>query len=444
MRASVPQPAAPFNAQESPVRQRLSASPLQRSTPAAQARGRLAETINTSPRLATQTRRKAAIFGSTVQQQKASAAPTPAPNHTGLPDQLKAGVEALSGISLDHVRVHRNSAKPAQLQAHAYAQGSNIHLAPGQEKHLPHEAWHIVQQAQGRVKPTLQMKGGVAVNDDQGLEREADVMGARATMQRAGLDTVRTTQRQHQSYATHHLESRNETGDSIVVQPMFRVKTQKTTVINSHNEGILKDALDALYEVQVQTSKACDSFLARTIALSNHVAQNGGWDAQAETTLRQLYKEMGELSFKSNPILNETWSRCIDSTRAAAAKSLYSHVGGKFNKKFQEVLGEVAQGYPKLALLVKSIITMDVNKEHQINKALGGGEVLYQNLMNAGVGEKQKGGTGTLSEFHKELHRLKSGGASYNFSQMDCEFEDIVTDVQGGYESDDMGHLQTN
>ena len=105
----------------------------------------------------------------------------PAPNRTGLPDHLKAGVESLSGLSFDHVRVHRNSSKPAQLNAHAYAQGSEIHLAPGQEKHLPHEAWHLVQQAQGRVKPTMQLKGNVSVNDDAGLEREADVLGRRAT-----------------------------------------------------------------------------------------------------------------------------------------------------------------------------------------------------------------------------------------------------------------------
>jgi hypothetical protein len=65
------------------------------------------------------------------------------------------------------------------VQAHAYAQGSQIHLGPGQEQHLPHEAWHVVQQAQGRVKPTMQMKG-IAVNDDAGLEKEADVMGAKA------------------------------------------------------------------------------------------------------------------------------------------------------------------------------------------------------------------------------------------------------------------------
>ncbi|HAP61901.1 MAG TPA: hypothetical protein DCR93_21180, partial [Cytophagales bacterium] len=36
--------------------------------------------------------------------------------------------------------------------------GTDIHLAPGQQKHLPHEAWHVVQQKQGRVKPTLQPK----------------------------------------------------------------------------------------------------------------------------------------------------------------------------------------------------------------------------------------------------------------------------------------------
>lgn len=101
-------------------------------------------------------------------------------NATGLPDQLKTGIENLSGYSMDDVKVHYNSVKPLQLQAHAYAQGTDIHIAPGQEKHLPHEAWHVVQQKQGRVKPTRQMKGKVQVNDDRGLETEADVMGKKA------------------------------------------------------------------------------------------------------------------------------------------------------------------------------------------------------------------------------------------------------------------------
>lgn len=102
------------------------------------------------------------------------------PNQTGLPDQLKSGIESLSGQPMDDVKVHYNSNKPAQLQAHAYAQGTDIHIASGQEKHLPHEAWHVVQQKQGRVKPTMQMKSTLNVNDDPALEKEADVMGAKA------------------------------------------------------------------------------------------------------------------------------------------------------------------------------------------------------------------------------------------------------------------------
>jgi hypothetical protein len=111
------------------------------------------------------------------------------PNRTGLPDQLKTGVESLSGVSLDSVKVHYNSAKPAQLNALAYAQGSDIHVGPGQEKHLPHEAWHVAQQSQGRVQPTMQTKG-VAINDDSGLEHEADVMGAKAATVQAKAETT--------------------------------------------------------------------------------------------------------------------------------------------------------------------------------------------------------------------------------------------------------------
>jgi hypothetical protein len=100
-------------------------------------------------------------------------------NKTGMPDQLKSGIENLSGMGMDDVKVHYNSDKPAQLQAHAFAQGSDIHLAAGQEKHLPHEAWHVVQQRQGRVQATSQLKG-VGINDHAGLEQEADEMGAKA------------------------------------------------------------------------------------------------------------------------------------------------------------------------------------------------------------------------------------------------------------------------
>ena len=97
-------------------------------------------------------------------------------NKTGMPDNLKAGVESLSGIDMSDVRVYYNSSKPAEVGALANTQGTDIHVASGQERHLPHEGWHVAQQMQGRVKPTMQAKG-VSINDDAVLEREADVMG---------------------------------------------------------------------------------------------------------------------------------------------------------------------------------------------------------------------------------------------------------------------------
>lgn len=116
-------------------------------------------------------------------------------NNTGLPDNLKSGIENLSGYSMDDVKVQYNSDKPSQLQAHAFAQGTHIHIASGQEKHLPHEAWHVVQQKQGRVKPTMQLKDKVNINDDAGLEKEADVMGEKALQMKKELDGNNTYQK---------------------------------------------------------------------------------------------------------------------------------------------------------------------------------------------------------------------------------------------------------
>ena len=118
----------------------------------------------------------AATFSSPVQEKSEDSFETQKDN--GLPSALRKGVEAISGFNMGDVQVHYNSAQPAQLKAHAFAQGNNIHLGPGQEKHLPHEAWHVVQQKQGRVQPTVQMKDQM-INDDQSLETEADTMGAK-------------------------------------------------------------------------------------------------------------------------------------------------------------------------------------------------------------------------------------------------------------------------
>lgn len=141
------------------------------------AQRKLQEMVNNSPQAKQAAQLQAMADNHSSKQQKPIQKKE---NNTGLPDNLKSGIENLSGYSMDDVNVHYNSDKPAQLQAHAYAQGFNIYLGPGQEKHLAHEAWHTVQQKQGRVQPTAQLKEKININDDAGLEQEADTMGAKA------------------------------------------------------------------------------------------------------------------------------------------------------------------------------------------------------------------------------------------------------------------------
>lgn len=128
------------------------------------------------------------VDGGVVQRQEGAgaAAPAAAMSHSArLPDPLRTSVERLSGLDMSDVRVHYRSPEPARVQALAYAQGDAIHLGPGQEQHLPHEAWHIVQQKQGRVRATSQFVG-VGLNDDISLEHEADRMGAMAARGEVG------------------------------------------------------------------------------------------------------------------------------------------------------------------------------------------------------------------------------------------------------------------
>lgn len=106
------------------------------------------------------------------------------PSRNGLPENLRSGLENLSGISLLDVKVHKNSDKPQEVGALAYSQGTDIYIAPGQEKYLPHEGWHAVQQKQGRVNKigvgAVIVGGGVNVFEDLTNEHYDDEDKAKA------------------------------------------------------------------------------------------------------------------------------------------------------------------------------------------------------------------------------------------------------------------------
>ena len=193
-------------------------------------------------------------------------------NDTGMPDSLRSGIESLSGMDMSAVRVHRNSDKPAQLNAHAYAQGTDIHLAPGQERNLPHEAWHVVQQMQGRVQATEQMKN-VGINNSVDLEHEADVMGRKADVigVKASMGVAPVTPRASNvlqrkvgfelEYADVIVTGKNASGPLSKLNPTIKRFEGFEMNVDELNGGAILDLEFVITEVDENSSAARNSAL---------------------------------------------------------------------------------------------------------------------------------------------------------------------------------------
>gem|GEM_PF-3321829 len=106
---------------------------------------------------------------------------------TRMPNGVKSKMESSFGVDFSGVNIHQNSEQSSNIGALAHTQGNDVHFAPGQynpgsqkgQELLGHELAHVVQQRQGRVKPTKQGKG-MPINDNPALEKEADEMGIKA------------------------------------------------------------------------------------------------------------------------------------------------------------------------------------------------------------------------------------------------------------------------
>ncbi len=213
-------------------------------------------------------------------------------NNTGMPDNLKSGIESLSGFSMDDVRVHYNSSKPATVQALAYTQGTDIHVAPGQEKCLPHEAWHVAQQMAGRVSPTTNING-MPVNDNAALEHEADVMGEKATKQRKPVldNTAQHTKQllqkntKNQNNSTCQQSKINYTTQSINFKNVYTNQTESDYVGNEvhaelrHNESLTGSAPSLNVHKNLMSSiiKTQQARYVRGHLLNDHLGGIGEW-----------------------------------------------------------------------------------------------------------------------------------------------------------------------
>ena len=106
---------------------------------------------------------------------------------SGLSPELNAQMSSAMGSDFSNVNIHANSDKASEAGALAYAQGNDVHFAPGQydpgsqkgQELIGHELAHVKQQSEGRVQANASV-GGMSVNNDAGLEKEADSMGAMA------------------------------------------------------------------------------------------------------------------------------------------------------------------------------------------------------------------------------------------------------------------------
>jgi hypothetical protein len=107
---------------------------------------------------------------------------------TELPEDIKSKMEGSFGTDFSDVKIHKDSKSSKDLNAKAYTQGNNIHFSPGEfqpqnkqgQELIGHELAHVVQQSDGRVKGSDINEKGLSVNDDPGLEKEADEMGKKA------------------------------------------------------------------------------------------------------------------------------------------------------------------------------------------------------------------------------------------------------------------------
>lgn len=106
---------------------------------------------------------------------------------THMPEEVQTKMESSFDTDFSSVNIHKNSSSATDVGALAYAQGNDVHFAPGQynpnsqegQELLGHELTHVVQQRQGRVQGT-QNKGGENINKDESLEKEADAKGEKA------------------------------------------------------------------------------------------------------------------------------------------------------------------------------------------------------------------------------------------------------------------------
>jgi hypothetical protein len=363
-------------------------------------------------------------------------------NRTGLPDRLKEGVEALSRLSMDAVRVHYNSPKPAQLNALAYTQGTEIYVGPGQERHLGHEAWHVVQQAEGRVRSIRQIEG-VGLNEEPRLELEAERMGAQApqtsptftsipgpilqtkvpvaqrvienyqpgtlacttrVMRHLNVQQMKVVQQLHDASSHHY---RIDQARSIAIGLPMQTNPYEWEVVGVGNFAVANPSIQSILEnFGRPTSSVVKTYddLASRIGYEAGHNQAGALSASTVSDLKQVFDASGPLHMHLNPYLQTAWNENLAGyTGAKTGVPLYSVMRTAITGDF---LAEPV-GNMWLNDVLKRVSGRPFEIHHLLYKALYPTlSTNSANLMLAARSEKESvSGPGQ----HELMHRVTSG-----------------------------------
>jgi len=208
-------------------------------------------------------------------------------NSNGLPAPVQTQMEGALGADFSNVNIHTNSQSATDVGALAYTQGNDVHFAPGQynpesstgQELIGHELTHVVQQREGRVQPTTQAKG-LPVNDDKGLEDEADA-GGRKAVQMKGDNIYSESRKNSLLNKNRNTTSVNSTVVSRkVIQRDVTQMPQET--IHSSRQGVEDARQRARTAADVKTRAL--GYITRHQQLVNEAVENFKVDAQSQIT----------------------------------------------------------------------------------------------------------------------------------------------------------------
>lgn len=281
-----------------------------------------------------------------------------------IPERLQAGIAALSGEDLSDVRVHVGSPEPDRIGAHAFAQRSDIHLAPGQEQHLAHEAWHVVQQRQGRVRARVQARSKAPIHDDPALEREADVMGARAQSQPTDAAPTRPLRRSASAPAPdggpiQRLKKKTWMGldtENVDIDTLSAKQCQRLLFALRHNDPVADYIFEKGDEAAL-TARLKATYDDGTLDKSQDVDESVLEAAKTDLDSIQTRKDDAEVIKKNTPsmasMLNMGKSLGPESDAvkgSAALLDLLAALIGKYKKRPSFAIGEKHQNASDMLL----------------------------------------------------------------------------------------------